>query len=331
MYPFRKPFDSSYVVSQFFGENPDVYATFDLAGHNGMDYGMPIGVAIKSVADGVVRYIGYDPEGYGNYIRIDHHIGDHDFQTLYAHSGQKPYFEQGDQVKEGQDIMSSGNEGFSTGPHLHFGLREIDKNGNTMNENNGYKGYIDPKDWFTNYVIVVQKYSIPSWAYDGVSWAVDHNVLDSYDSASKPVGQESFKYTLAEMLYRYYLHVGNGSTYSGFMSSGAWPEWANEGVNFCLAKDILDSSESVMQAVVQEAFKYTLAVMLYRYFLYVDLGEKYKGSYYPGAWPDWSSEGVSWCIQKKILDSPESVMQPVSEEAFKYTLSLMLYRYSHYI
>ncbi len=327
MYPFRKPFDGNYSVSQGFGENPDTYDDFDLDGHNGIDYAMPVGTPVKSVAVGVVRYVGYESDGYGNYIRIDHHIGEFHFQTLYAHSDAKPYFEVGQSVDEGEVIMVSGNEGFSTGPHLHFALREIDSEGNTLNYENGYKGYIDPQPWIDAYYNFVKVYNIPSWAYDSVDWSVTNGIIDSWDGMSESVSQEAFKYTLALMLYRYYLNLDNGVEYSGLSYSGSWPTWSNDAVNWCISKDILDSAESVMEPVSQEAFKYTLALMLYRYYLYVKSADPYTGDTLSGSWPSWANEAVNWCISKDILDSSQSVMEAVGQEAFKYTLAVMLYRY----
>src|SRR3989339_553777 len=313
MYPFRYPFDGSYRATQGFGENPDVYAQFDLDGHNGIDFGTPLGTEIKAVADGVVRYVGYDSEGYGHYIRIDHHIDDCHFQTLYCHGNEKPFFEEGNIVKEGEIILSSGDTGFSTGPHLHFGLRGIDQYGDTLNYENGYSGYIDPQPWLDVYEN--NSMAIPDWAEDAVNWAVENNILDSLESAQQPVSQEAFKYTLAVMLYRYYLEINDGEKFTGESVEGQWPDWAVEAVNWCLLKEILDSSESVLLPVSQEAFKYTLAIMLYRYYLEIDDGENYTGEIIEGQWPDWASEAVSWSIAEEILDSAESVMQKVSQEA----------------
>lgn len=114
----RLPFDGEYPVTQLFGENPEFYARFGRPGHNGVDFGLPIGTPVSSAARGKVIKTGNDPSGYGNYIKIQHD----GFQTLYAHL-DLILVKEGLQVEDGEAIGSSGNTGFSTGPHLHFELR----------------------------------------------------------------------------------------------------------------------------------------------------------------------------------------------------------------
>ncbi len=119
--------------TQWFGENPEVYAKLGMKGHNGIDWGCPIGTPVYAAHDGQAVY-GMDPGGFGHYVKIQ----GSEVMTVYGHLSK---FEGADrQVKEGDLIAYSGNEGFSTGPHLHFGVRP-----NVANQNDGYYGYIDPK------------------------------------------------------------------------------------------------------------------------------------------------------------------------------------------
>ena len=143
MQKIKRPCDKSFRISQRFGQNPDIYKQFGLKAHNGIDHSVPVGTPIIAVAKGVVKAVKFDPDGYGHYIRLQHK----NFETVYAHSDQIPFFQFGDTVETGETIMLSGNTGFSTGPHLHFGLRETDSQGNVINYENGYKGYIDPQPW----------------------------------------------------------------------------------------------------------------------------------------------------------------------------------------
>ncbi len=111
-------------ISQQFGENPDIYKKFNLPGHEGIDWAIPIGTEIYAVADGVVsdiQYVGQTTSAYGTHIRIQHQGGA--YQTLYAHLSQVIVAKE-QSVQAGQVIALSGNTGNSTGPHLHFTLKK---------------------------------------------------------------------------------------------------------------------------------------------------------------------------------------------------------------
>ena len=107
------------IITQGFGENPELYKRFGLPGHNGIDFGVPIGTPVRAAADGKVIAVGDDPQGYGLYVKIQHN----NFQTLYAHLSINQAVRIGQMVKAGDVIGMSGSTGYSTGPHLHFELR----------------------------------------------------------------------------------------------------------------------------------------------------------------------------------------------------------------
>ncbi len=91
--------------------------------HNGMDFGAPVGTPLFAAYDGTVISVAnqdlYCRKGaYGKYVAIKHLIG---FTTLYAHLSLQ-VVKEGDSVKKGQLIGYSGNTGYATGPHLHFGV-----------------------------------------------------------------------------------------------------------------------------------------------------------------------------------------------------------------
>lgn len=83
--------------------------------HNGVDFAAPLGADIKSFADGKVIDAG-PASGFGNWIRILHGDGS---MTVYGHMSVLDV-SVGDKVRAGDIIAKVGNEGFSTGPHLHF-------------------------------------------------------------------------------------------------------------------------------------------------------------------------------------------------------------------
>ena len=86
--------------------------------HLGVDYGAPIGTAVRSVGDGLVEFAGWQ-NGYGNVVQVMH---GGERSTLYAHLSRMDV-KKGQQVEQGQKIGAVGMTGWSTGPHLHFEFR----------------------------------------------------------------------------------------------------------------------------------------------------------------------------------------------------------------
>ena len=87
--------------------------------HSGIDIGAAWGTNILAANSGNVMWVGWDPNGYGNYVMIDHGGG---VVTLYAHSS-RILVSQGQHVNRGQVIAKIGSTGLSTGAHLHFEIR----------------------------------------------------------------------------------------------------------------------------------------------------------------------------------------------------------------
>lgn len=90
--------------------------------HAGLDFAAPIGTPIYAAADGVVVE-GKDRHGvagFGSWIWLDCQASvGKDF--IYGHVKYSGILvKKGDRVKAGQQIGVVGNEGQSTGPHLHF-------------------------------------------------------------------------------------------------------------------------------------------------------------------------------------------------------------------
>lgn len=93
--------------------------------HSGIDIAAPSGQPVVAAGPGVVVSSGY-LGSYGNTVIIDHGGG---IMTLYAHNSRL-LVSNGDKVSKGQRVALIGTTGASTGPHLHFEVRE---NGNYMN------------------------------------------------------------------------------------------------------------------------------------------------------------------------------------------------------
>ena len=135
-------------ITQLFGENPAIYQQFNLLGHNGLDFGSPVGVPVTAVDAGTITHARTDP-GYGNYVRIDHTWG----ISLYAHL-DRLMVREGDWVGRSAVVGKSGNSGASTGAHLHWEIRFF-----PIVEGNGYGGRIDPLPF-----LPIDKVKMPNYA-----------------------------------------------------------------------------------------------------------------------------------------------------------------------
>lgn len=90
--------------------------------HSGIDIGCPEGTQVYASAAGSVVFAG-EKGGYGLLLIISHPDGSF---TIYAHNS-KLIAKEGAKVKQGEKIALSGNTGRSTGPHLHFEIRQQSK------------------------------------------------------------------------------------------------------------------------------------------------------------------------------------------------------------
>lgn len=87
--------------------------------HDGIDIAAPEGSNVGAAASGRVVYAG-TKGGYGNYVEVEHADGSHSFYGHLASIGVK----KGDQIASGATLGRVGSTGNSTGPHLHWGMRD---------------------------------------------------------------------------------------------------------------------------------------------------------------------------------------------------------------
>ncbi len=92
--------------------------------HPGIDLRAEMGTPVYAPASGVIEFAGYSDNGYGYNVILLHNFG---FKTVFAHMMRKDVVKAGQFVNKGQLIGYSGNTGLSTGPHLHYEVRFINK------------------------------------------------------------------------------------------------------------------------------------------------------------------------------------------------------------
>jgi murein DD-endopeptidase MepM/ murein hydrolase activator NlpD len=130
---------NSVVTSGYGGRNAVKTSTgYSSTNHDGIDIGGTggnlDGQAADSIGGGKVTEVGYDENGYGNYVVVDHGNG---YTSLYGHL-QKATVKQGETVSAGQQVGVIGSTGSSTAPHLHLRVR---KNGQSIDPRTVIPGY----------------------------------------------------------------------------------------------------------------------------------------------------------------------------------------------
>jgi murein DD-endopeptidase MepM/ murein hydrolase activator NlpD len=96
--------------------------------HRAIDVAAPLGTLVTAADRGVVIRAGWNEQGYGNFVVIDHNI---DYITLYAHLSEI-VVQEGQVVAQGQALGRVGSTGNSTGPHLHFEVRDFGRLANPL-------------------------------------------------------------------------------------------------------------------------------------------------------------------------------------------------------
>ena len=86
--------------------------------HLGVDYGAPMGTAVRTVGDGVVEFAGVQ-NGFGNVVIVKH---GNSAESVYAHLSRIDV-RAGQKIEQGQHVGAVGATGWATGPHLHYEFR----------------------------------------------------------------------------------------------------------------------------------------------------------------------------------------------------------------
>ena len=126
--------------------------------HKGLDISNSLGTEIVSATDGEVISSG-PADGYGNWIRVKAPDGK---IHIYGHmTADSLVVSEGDSVKAGERIASIGNEGFSTGPHLHWQIEE------------GDGSIVDPEDWMRDVGISSTDDAVPASSFKELKKSCD--------------------------------------------------------------------------------------------------------------------------------------------------------------
>jgi murein DD-endopeptidase MepM/ murein hydrolase activator NlpD len=112
--PVPMPFDKSHFwVGPGYSYGDEVPRSYYPSGvHEGQDYQTPTGTELKSPFTATVSKVGYDPDGYGNYIDLQ--FGNQGNFMRFAHL-QYIGVKEGDHVTPGQSFGQSGHSGLSIG------------------------------------------------------------------------------------------------------------------------------------------------------------------------------------------------------------------------
>ena len=139
----RLPFNGTFPITQIFGVRKETYSRFScrlengtkkpLEGHNGIDFGTPVGEPLLSPHNGRVIKVSFDQNGYGNYVKIENE----EEGSVLAHL-EKVTVQVGFVLRIGDVVGTTGNTGWSTGAHLHWGYYRKPRQ-----RDNGFGGYQD--------------------------------------------------------------------------------------------------------------------------------------------------------------------------------------------
>lgn len=142
-FPVGKPHAKGYYNAQKFTENNHLGDDWNGVGGGNTDLGDPI----YNIAHGYVTFAEDVGGGWGNVIRIVHHIDENtEVESLYAHC-ETMLVSEGDYVSKGTQIATIGNVNGLYYAHLHLEIREevgLPLGGGYSSDTTGY---VDPTEF----------------------------------------------------------------------------------------------------------------------------------------------------------------------------------------
>jgi murein DD-endopeptidase MepM/ murein hydrolase activator NlpD len=127
------------VVTSGVGWRVDPFGTGRRVYHSGYDISVPLGTPVHPTQTGTVYFAG-SYKGYGNLVVIEHGAG---YVTMYGHNSEI-LVRAGDTVDTKTVIALSGSTGHSTGPHVHYEIRQLPVYAKAQKEQleNGLKAFV---------------------------------------------------------------------------------------------------------------------------------------------------------------------------------------------
>lgn len=146
------PVAGDYKITSLFGSR-NTLIPGATTNHQGIDIAVPTGTGVLSAFSGKVSDLGYN-KSRGYYVEIDSGNG---LTSIYQHlSGFVAKL--GQSVNAGQKIANSGNTGTSSGPHLHFEIKQDGKAVDPMKYTGSSAGSTSPMVDVDQLAETVKKY-----------------------------------------------------------------------------------------------------------------------------------------------------------------------------
>jgi murein DD-endopeptidase MepM/ murein hydrolase activator NlpD len=115
----KSPVDGGIITSGV-GYRLDPFGSGRMVYHNGYDIAVPLGTPVYPTQDGTVYFAG-PYKGYGNLVAVDHRNG---YVTFYGHNSEIKVTV-GQKVDTTTVLALAGSTGRSTGPHVHYEVRQV--------------------------------------------------------------------------------------------------------------------------------------------------------------------------------------------------------------
>lgn len=146
----KSPVDGGFITSGV-GYRLDPFGSGRMVYHNGYDIAVPLGTPVYPTQDGTVYFAG-PYKGYGNLVAVDHKNG---YVTFYGHNSEVKVTV-GQKVDTTTVLALAGSTGRSTGPHVHYEVRQLPGYGKQRREQleAGLKQVLQDKidGWVEDYV-----------------------------------------------------------------------------------------------------------------------------------------------------------------------------------